>query len=91
MKSSLRKFYELITTDSLLTKQFESIIHQKNFSKLLVRLGAANGYKFTVSEVESSIQENTVLIKKPLFSLLLLNFTPTLFTPFTTSGLSSLN
>lgn len=59
MMNNLNKFYKLITTDSLLTKQFESIIQKKNFSKLLVRLGAANGYKFTISEVETSIQENT--------------------------------
>lgn len=59
MINNLNKFYKLITTDSLLTKQFESIIQKKNFSKLLVRLGAANGYKFTISEVETSIQENT--------------------------------
>ena len=56
---SLNKFYNLIVSDDLLAEQFESIVHKKNFSKLLVRLGAANGYKFTIPEVESSIEENT--------------------------------
>ena len=59
MIKSLNKFYQRITSDSLLTKQFESIIHKKNFPKLLVRLGRAKGYKFTISDVESSIQEST--------------------------------
>jgi hypothetical protein len=59
MKNTLGKFYEQITADSLLSKQFESIVNKPNFSKLLVRLGAANGYQFTASEVETSIQENT--------------------------------
>ena len=59
MLITLNKFYELITSDSLLTQQFESIIHKKNFIKLLVRLGAAQGYQFTDSDVENSIKENT--------------------------------
>ena len=59
MVISLNKFYQAITSNSLLSKQFESIVHKKNFSKLLVRLGAANGYEFTSSEVEDSIAENT--------------------------------
>ena len=56
---SLNEFYQLITSDSTLTKQFELIVHKQNFSKLLVRLGAGKGYQFTVSEVEDSIKENT--------------------------------
>ncbi len=59
MINSLNKFYKLVASDSLLTKQFESIVHKKNFTKLLVRLGASKGYKFSVSEVEDSIEENT--------------------------------
>ena len=69
MIESLNKFYQLITTDSLLNKQFELIVNKKNFTKLLVRLGAAKGYKFTVSEVEDTIKENTASEQGAYFCL----------------------
>ena len=59
MIESLNKFYQLIASDSLLTKQFELIVNKQNFKKLLVRLGDSKGYKFSVADIETTIKENT--------------------------------
>lgn len=59
MIESLNKFYQKISDDSLLKKQFELIISKKNFPQLLVRLGGSRGYSFTVDEIENSIKEHT--------------------------------
>jgi hypothetical protein len=69
MIESLNKFYQLIASDSLLSKQFELIVNKKDFSKLLVRLGAARGYNFSIPEIETTIKENTASDQGDYFCL----------------------
>ncbi len=69
MMRSLEKFYQAVTNDSTLNRQFESITEQEDFPNQAVRLGAQKGYTFTASEVKASIEECTASDQGEYFCL----------------------
>ena len=69
MKKDLNKFYQAVANDPKLGQEFESITERENFSKLAVQMGSKRGYRFTASEVESSIQDSTASEQGEYFCL----------------------
>ncbi len=57
--SELDKFYEVVIQDDNLMSQLESIIEGENLIEQIIKLGNSLGYKFTLSDVERSIANNT--------------------------------
>ena len=58
-KTDLEKFYQVVSNDTNLMKQLDSISDRKNFLTEMVKLGAKKKYTFTISEVEASINSST--------------------------------
>ena len=57
--SELDNFFEVVCQDDNLMSQFELIMEGDNFIQQIVKLGNSLGYRFTVSDVEQSIVDNT--------------------------------
>lgn len=57
--SELDKFFEIVSQNDNLMSQLELIMEGENYIEQIVELGNSLGYRFTVSDVEQSIAENT--------------------------------
>ena len=57
--SELDRFYEVVIKDDNLMSKLESIIEEKNLIEQIIKLGNSLGYKFTLSDIEQSIADNT--------------------------------
>lgn len=53
---SLEQFRQLVLRDRALQEQLREISDQEAFLALVVRLGAAHGYHFTVEEVAEALR-----------------------------------
>ena len=58
--SELDNFFEIVSQNENLMSQLELIIEGEKYLEQIVELGNSLGYRFTVSDVEQSIAENTV-------------------------------
>lgn len=69
MMKDLKNFYEAVANDATLSQQLDNIADQEDFAKRFVQLGAKKGYRFSVSEVLTSIQANTASEQGDYFCL----------------------
>lgn len=67
--TNLEKFCQAANSDPALYQKLEAVTERKNFPNLVVKLGREKGYRFTISDVENSIQANTAAEQGDYFCL----------------------